>query len=191
MFAELIKAKSDAVPVLADAGGLRLTLGHNVPDMRSNGYDPSIIAEAESFNEHLEQFIAHSQFGKYLATLTPQEIFVASGVRVLPLKSIRDEIQELAPGARIFHHGYMPFARSIGGNAICFHEPSARVVWADHFTFSTDDIIYNDPETGDIRLLSFTTDNIARAVVPLADDFETFLSELLHDELAQKLDKLD
>ncbi len=187
----LIKKKRGAVPVKYDATSLRLKLGSDAAAMRSSGYDPSIIAEHETFNERLEPFIAHPQFGEYLATLTPKELYVASGVRVLPLESIRDEIQQLAPGARIFPHGYMPFGRSIGGNAICFHHPSARVIWADHFTFSTDEIIYNDQNTGGMRILSFTADNIALAVVPLADDFELFLSDLLHDKLAQQLDKLD
>ena len=188
---QIIEKKSGASPVINDACGLRLKLGHDVVAMRSNGYDPSILSELEAFNEQLDTFIAHPRFGEYLATLTPRELYIASGVRVLPLDSIRDEIQQLAPGASIFPHGYMPFARSIGGNALCFHEASSRVIWAEHFTFSTDEIIYNDRNNGGMRILSFTADNIARAVVPLADDFETFLSELLHDQLGQKLDELD
>jgi len=159
--------------------------------MRSNGYDPSIIAEHEAFNEYLELFIAHPQFGDYLRSLTPSEVYGASGVRVLPLDAIREEIQQLAPGTRLLPYGYMPLATSIGGNALCFHVLTGRVVWADHSYFGETTICYRDQGTGDYRTVSFTPENIALAVVPLADDFAAFLTELLDDRLEQRLDELD
>jgi len=159
--------------------------------MRASGYDPSVIEEHEAFNERLQRFMAHPQFGRYLRALTPVEVFAASGVRVLPLDSIREEIQELAPGARLFPHGYMPFATSIGGNAICFHAPTGCVVWADHDSFGADDITYKDRETGDYRTVPFTHEHIAQAIVPLADDFDAFLADLVQDRLQTRLDELD
>ncbi len=159
--------------------------------MRSSGFDPSIIAEHEAFNEQLEMVIGHTQFGKYLANLTPQEVYAASGVRVLSLAAIRAEIQENAPGTRIFPHGYLPFATSIGGNAVCFHVPTGRVVWADHDSFGTDDITYKNRSTGSYRTVPFTPEHVAQAVVPLGEDFDLFVADLIHDRLVERLDELD
>ena len=187
----IIKTKSGDRVVSCDADGLRARLGYNVVSMRASGYDPSVIEEHEAFNERLEPFIAHHQFGQYLGALMPYDMYGASGVRVLPLDAIRREIQELAPGARLFPHGYMPFARSIGGNAICFHAPTGRVVWADHDSFGTDDITYKDTGRGDYRTIPFTPEHIAQAVVPLADDFHAFLKDLVDDRLETRLNELD
>ena len=187
----LIEAKAGTRPVLCDADGLRSRLGYDVAAMRSSGYDPSIIAEHERFNECLESFIGHRQFGEYLSTLTPSSGYQASGITMLPLDGIRQEAQELAPGARLLPHGYLVFASSVGGNAVCFDSRLGRVVWADHDSFSEDDITCKDRSTGKYRTVPFTPEHIAQAVVPLADDFETFLNELLHDRLEERLDELD
>jgi len=189
--APIIKVKSGSDPVCCDTDGLRSRLGYDLVSMRTFGHDPSVIAEHEAFNQRLEQFIAHPQFGRYLGDLTPQDVFGASGVRVLPLDAIRQEIQELAPGARLFPHGYMPIATSIGGNAICFHAPTGRVVWADHDSFGADDITYKDRSTGEYRTVCFTAEHVEEALVTLADDVETFLADLLHDRLEKRLDELD
>jgi hypothetical protein len=190
-FAPIIEAKSGSSPVSCDSDRLRSRLGHDIALMRSRGFDPSIIAEHEAFNESLELFIAHPQFGEYLRSLTPSDMYGASGVRVLPLDAIREEIQQLAPGTRLLTHGFMPFATSIGGNAVCFHVGTGRVVWADHSYFRETAICYKDQATGDYRTVSFTPENIGLAVVPLADDFGAFLTELLDDRLEKRLDELD
>lgn len=187
----LIEAKSGACPVSCDAAGLRSRLGYDVASMRSSGYDPSVIAEHEMFNEWLEPFIAHPQFGEYLASLSPQGVYAASGVRMLPHSGIRQEIQQLAPGARVFRYGYLAFATSIGGNAVCFHAPTGRVVWADHDSFGSNDITYKDRNTSDYRTVPFTLEHVAQAVVPLADDLEAFLANLMRDRLEERLDELD
>jgi hypothetical protein len=187
----LIEAKTGTSLVSCDAGSLRARLGYDVAAMRSNGYDPSIIEEHETFNALLEPFIEHPQFGEYLATLTPQSGYQASGVAVLPLDGIRQEAQALAPGARLLPHGYLVFASSVGGNAVCFDSQSGRVVWADHDSFGRDDITYKDRSTGKYRTVPFTPEHVAQAVVPLSDDFEAFLTELLHDKLEERLDELD
>jgi hypothetical protein len=65
-------------------------------------------------------------------------------------------------------------------------------VFADHETFgSDDDITYQDSETGRLRMLPFTPENIALASVSLAEDFDSFLAELLQDRLEARLDELD
>jgi hypothetical protein len=65
------------------------------------------------------------------------------------------------------------------------------VVWADHDSFGADDITYKDRETGDYRTVPFTHEHIAQAVVPLADDFDAFLADLVQDRLETRLDELD
>ena len=187
----LVEAKAGASPVSCDADDLRSRLGYDVAAMRVSGFDPSIIKEHELFNERLKPFIRHPQFGEYLATLTPQDGYLASGVTVMPLDGIRQEVQELAPGARLLPHGYLVFATSVGGNAVCFDSRSGRVVWADHDSFGEDDITYKDRTTGKYRTVPFTAENVAQAVVPIADDFAGFVTELLHDRLERRLDELD
>ena len=187
----LVEAKSGAPPVQCDADTARVALGYDTAAMQANGYDPSIIAEHEGFNEHLEVFIQHAQFGEYLGSFTPQHGYLASGVTVLPLAEIRREIQELAPGARLFPYGYFPFATSIGGNAVCFHLETGRVVWADHSSFETDEITHKDRTTGEYRSVPFTPEHVEEAVVPLGDNWEMFLSDLLSDRLEKILDELD
>lgn len=187
----IIEAKSGGPSVSCGPVGLRSRLGYDLGSMRASGCDPSNIAEREAFNAQLERFIAHPQFGHYLGTLTPHAVFGASGIRVLSLEAIRQEIQELAPGAYLFPHGYMPFATSVGGNTVCFHAPTGRVVWADHDSFSTDQIIYQDRSTGEYHTVPFTPEHVAQALVPLADDFEKFLADLLHDRLEERLGELD
>jgi hypothetical protein len=177
--------------VRCDASNLRSQLGYDVAVMRVSGYDPSIIQEYELFNECLEPFITHPQFGEYLTTLTPKDGYCASGVTVLPLHSIRQEAQELAPGNRLLPHGCLVFATSVSGNAVCFDSRSGRVVWADHDSFGENDITYKDTTTGTYRTVPFTTEHFDQAVVPLSNDFATFLTELLHDRLEERLDALD
>ena len=182
--AAMIEAKSGRPPVVCDADELRAQLGNDVAALRERGYDPSIIERHAALSRHLEPFLTHPQFGRYLRALTPTEGYVASGVRVLSLDAIRQEVYELAPGAYLFPHGYMPFASSFGGDAICFHPPTGRVVWADHETFGSDAITHTDRE------LPFTPENIALAAVTLAEDFDSFLAELLQDRLTARLDHL-
>ena len=180
----MIEAKSGSATVVREANELRAQLGNDLDAMRERGYDPSIIEKHAALSQHLEQFLAHPQFGRYLRALTPTEGYVTSGVRVLPLDGIRQEIYELAPGAYLFPHGYMPFASSFGGDAICFHPPTGRVVFADHETFGSDEISTNT------ATLPFTPENIALAAVTLAEDFDSFLADLLQDRLKARLDEL-
>ncbi len=189
--AAIVEARSGRSPASHNADSLRSRLGHDVAAMRDAGHDPDIVREHEALNERLGPFIAHPQFGQYLAALTPREVFMASGIRVLPVDAIRDEIYELAPGAWLFPFGYMPFATSIGGNAVCFHAPTARVVWADHDSFGEDEINYLDRNTGEYRFVPFTPEHIELAVVPLSGDFCMFLADLLHDRLTVRLAELD
>lgn len=185
-FAAMVEGKSGSPPVLYDADDVRAQLANDVVAMRERGYDHSIIEMHAALSQHLEPFLTHPQFGRYLRALTPAEGYVASGVRVLSLDAIRQELYELAPGAYLFPHGYMPFASSFSGDAICFHPPTGRVLWADHETFGSDEIV-----TDDLRTLPFTSENIALAAVTLADDFDSFLIELLQDRLEARLDALD
>jgi hypothetical protein len=187
----LIESRGGKTRELSEAN-IRLELGYDLDEMRRNGHDPSIIEEHRAFNEHLEKFIGSSAFGKYLAHLTPQQTYVASGIHLLPLQDIKESIvRGAAPCGTIFPHGYLIFASSIGGNAVCFHEPSAEVVWVDHTSFSDDSISYQERTSGEWKYLDFTEENIGKAAVPLSDDFESFLSALLNNRLEDQLDELD
>ena len=68
---------------------------------------------------------------------------------------------------------------------------SGRVVWADHESFTDDQICYENRSTGKWCYLPLTPENVDQAVVPLSDSIETFLTDLLNDRLEEQLDDLD
>jgi len=186
----IVELKSKAAPGSYTTEDLRRRLGYDTTDMRRSGYDRSIIEEHERFNACLEPFLAQPVIGAYLRYLTPQQSYQASGVAVLHLDRIKEEIQSLAPGAHIFRHGYLVFASNAGGNALCFHTPSGRVVWVDH-EMTEDSIMYKDPATGHYRELALTPENLEVGLPTVSGDIPAFLDDLLRDRLEDQLDALD
>jgi hypothetical protein len=187
----LVDARARAGVVHCSVAEARGAIGYDLDAMRRDGFDPAIIEEHKVINERLDSFLSDPVIGEYLTTLSPREIYCASGVRVLPLETIRNEIIPGAgPGGYIFPHGCLVFATSIGGNAICFSSRGG-VVWADHDSFTDDLITYKNRTTGEWHSVSFSRDNIELAIVKLADNTPKFLTELLNDELKSSLDSLD
>ena len=140
----------------------------------------------------LDPCLGQGDIRDYLSRCLPSHGYVASGVGVHNLLSIRDEVCPGAgPGGYIFPHGYIVVASSIGGNAVCFHSPSGRVVWADHEGFAHGRICYQDRATGKWHDTEFTPANIEKGVVLLSSDIGTFLRDLLADRLEQQLGALD
>lgn len=187
----VIERKSGQRLIACDAQELRVRLGYDINSMRQNGFDPSVIEEHEVFNDRLETVFSNSEIVEYLSSLTPEDIYMASGVRVLTIDSIKEEIQRLVPGALLFPYGYLPIASSICGNVVCFHAPTNQIVWAGHDSFYVDLITFEDQTTKEWREIPFTSENIVKALVPLASDLKTFLTDLLNDKLEKQLDKLD
>lgn len=141
----------------------------------------------------LAEFLEQPVIADYLRNCLPVEVLGASDVRLLPLDAIEQEIAEgAAPGSFIRPYGYLVVASSIGGNAICFHSPSGKVFWADHVSFAADCISFKDRATGQWKYLyEYTPENVEKALVPLADDIESFLNDLLVDRLTKQLEVLD
>lgn len=141
----------------------------------------------------LADYLGFAELGEYLKHCTPREVVIASGVRLLPISAIRDEMVEgAAPGSFLRPFGYLVVATSVGGNAICFHGPSGKVFWADHTSFQTDSICYEDRSTRKWKYLyEYNPTNVMQALVELSVDSEKFLVELLDDRLTEKLCSLD
>jgi hypothetical protein len=186
-----VERKSGHSPISYDSRELRSRLGYDVGLMRQNGFDPSIIEEHRAFNNKLESILGHAELCEYLSNLTPENVYLASGVRVLTLDAIKKEIQQLAPSSILLPYGYFPIASSIGGNVVCFHAPTNRLVWADHTSFSGGEISFEDRATKKWHYIPFTPDNIEKALVPLATGLQVFLNDLLADKLEEQLDGLD
>lgn len=187
----LVAAKSPTGVVRCSADEVRTALGFDLAAMRRDGFDPTIVEEHEKLNAVLDSFLSHPVIDQYLTSLTPREVYAASGVRVLPLEDIRREIsQGSAPGGYIFPHGCLVFACSVGGNTICLSS-QGDVVWADHNSFTDDLITYKDRASGEWHELPFEPKNIEIAVVKLSDDVPAFLADLLQDKLEERLDSLD
>jgi hypothetical protein len=118
-------------------------------------------------------------------------VYLASGVRLLPLVAICEEITDLVPGARLFPFGYIPIATSIGGNAVCANTVG-HVFWANHDGWYEDHLLFHDRNMDEwIELYEYTPTNVERALVRLNIDFEAFLVAMLSDQLTEQLDRLD
>jgi len=141
----------------------------------------------------LADLLEHPDIASYLRCCVPGQAVGVSGVRLLPLEDIHQEMsQGSAPGSFIRRYGYVVVATSVGGNAICFHSPSGKVFWADHVSFAADSISYKDRATGEWKYLyEYAAENVKRALVPLSDNIESFLEALLTDRLEAQLDALD
>ena len=97
-----------------------------------------------------------------------------------------------APGSFIRPFAYLIIATSVGGNAICVHQATGQVFWIDHDSFSDDMISFRDRTTGEWQYLYEYSDvNVQRAMVPIAEAFDSFLIALLTDKLGAQLDVLD
>jgi hypothetical protein len=182
-----VASLSGATPRNTSRETVRSILGYDIASMRESGFDPSIIAAHEQFNVVIDNFLAHATLGGYLTSLTPHDVYFASGVRVLHLEAIREEIHELAPGALLLPYGYLPIATSIGGNAVLVALPDAHVVWADHNAFGEDGIV----QPGSWNAKAYSPDSIANAVTLLDRDFLAFFSQLLDGALEARLGSLD
>lgn len=141
----------------------------------------------------LAEFLEQPDIADYLRHCAPDEVVGASGVRVLPLAAIEEEMAKGAsPGSFIRPYGYLVVASSIGGNAVCLHSPTGKVFWADHTSFAPDCISYKDRSTGEWKYFyEYTPANVQKALVPLSDNIERFLTDLLSDRLTEQLEALD
>ena len=81
------------------------------------------------------------------------------------------------------------------GRGLCpgvIHPATGQVFWVDHDSFSDDMICFRDRTTGEWQYLYEYSDvNVQRAMVPIAEAFDSFLIALLTDKLGAQLDVLD
>jgi hypothetical protein len=167
----LIEEKSGAPVLLCESSAMRGYLGFDPAAMRRDGYDPSTVEMHEQFYERFESAAEHPLIAEYLTTLTPTESYEASGIWVATLRQIRDAgFGEGSPDSDLFPHGYFAVAGDGGGNSVCFHSPSGRVIFAHH---------------------ERTSEIIAGKLEILSEDIGSFLDDLLHDRLTERLDELD
>ena len=135
----------------------------------------------------------HPDVVEYLSHCLPISTYAASGVRVLPIQAIEREMGEAsAPGSFIRPFGYVIIAISVGGNAICAHASTGRVFWANHDSFSSDTIMFENRATRDWEYLyEYSSENVERAMLLLSENVEAFFTDLLADRLSDRLDELD
>lgn len=164
-----------------------------IKDFISKKSTTALVGEDGNDMLPLNDFLEFAELGEYLNQCTPSETIIASGVRLLPIGAIKDEMTEgAAPGSYLRRFGYLVVATSVGGNAICFHGPSGKIFWADHTSFHDDSICYEDRSTRKWKYLyEYNPANVMQALVELGDNVERFLLELLTDKLTEKLEALD
>jgi len=67
----------------------------------------------------LADFLEQPTIANYLRTCIPVEVVYCSGVRLLPLENLQQEMGEgAAPGSFLRPYGYLVVATSIGGNVV-------------------------------------------------------------------------
>jgi hypothetical protein len=166
----IIEQKSRAPTVQCTVAAMRDFFGFDPAAMRRDACDSSTIEMHEQFYERFESFAAHPLIGEYLTTLTPTDSYEASGIWVATLRGIREAAFSGGLDSDLFPHGYLAVAGDGVGNSVCFHSRSGRVIFAHH---------------------ELTEDIIAGEVEVLSGDIATFLDDLLHDKLTERLDELD
>lgn len=137
--------------------------------------------------------VLHPDVRDYLCQCLPREIYLASQMRVLPWEAILREMSEgAAPGSFIRPFGYIIVATSVAGNVLCIHQATGRVFWADHDSFSTGMIMFQNRTTHSWEYLyEYTPANVERALVCVSNSIESFLSALLTNQATADLDVLD
>ena len=129
---------------------------------------------------------------EYFLHLLPTHTYSASGVRVKNLEGIIEEnAPSTAPGGFLFPYGYIVIATSIGGNALCVNQQTGAAYWADHDSFASDEVHFEERASGQWVDLPINPETIAKALVPLKPSLEVFLKELLTDRLTEHFDSLD
>ena len=153
---------------------------------------PPQARDDAALNELVDE-AAHQDVREYLRHCLPPETYVASQVRVLPWEAILRELGEgSAPGSFIRRFGYLIFATSVGGNVVCLHSATGRVLWAGHDNFSDDMIMFQNRTTGEWQYFyEYSPENVEQAMVLLSENLETFLTGLLTDQLTGQLEALD
>lgn len=160
----------------------------DINELRAKGYDPSSIDEAMEWNVRWDAFL-NSSIGPFLATGDSQELWKHPDGPLLDLEAVARNVQELAPDAILFKHGFLPVWTSIGGNVIAYHPETKAFYWADHDCIFSDDCVLV-PKT--YEELPLTFDNLMRALVKLSEeDCGTYLRKLRDGFYDAELEKLD
>jgi hypothetical protein len=156
-----------------------------------SGDEPETYADADLAG--LEAFTTQADVSEYLRLCLPKSTCIASDVSILNLSEMRDNMCEgAAPGGFLKPFGYLVVATSVGGNAVCFHSPSGSVVWANHDSFRSTSIAYEDKLISKwVYFYDYTPENVAKALVSLSPSIENFLLDLLSNRLSARLDELD
>ena len=157
--------------------------------MRSSGFDPSTIEEAEARNRMIDAFLK-SPIGDHLRSTEGKEIEIASGGRLLGADAIKDEVTECEPGAFLLPRGYIPVWSSIGGNLVVYGLEAGHFYWADRGGWNPDGGIITIPET--YETIPFTEEDVPRALIEVSDDPPSkFIDDLKAGSYEERFDELD
>lgn len=137
----------------------------------------------------VRQFLA-SPLAEHLKLIDDSNSEDASGGTLLNTESIKEEIENLAPGALIFPFGYLPLWSSVGGNQVVYGLREAAFYWVDYTAF--------DADNGSMFLqgtnteVEYNSDNITQGMLLISQDSpEKFLDDLRKGNYEARLDDLD
>jgi hypothetical protein len=131
--------------------------------------------------------------GDYLRSCIPTGGCVCSGVRLLPMELLREEnLDQRLPGNAIFDQGFLVFATTISGNALCEDRETSKVLLIGSAPFFGDGTIgYQEKRRGQWVEDVVTASHIRGAATEIGEDFGTFLTQLVDDELEAFLEEVD
>lgn len=113
-------------------------------------------------------------------------IDLGADINLLSTSKMEEENCELVPGAYLIKYGFLTFATTTGGNAICMDlnkikNDEPRIVISDHSIFNDKEIsIY---ENGVINTENLSYDSINRYSVEVSDSFISLLNMAIEGKI--------
>jgi hypothetical protein len=98
---------------------------------------------------------------------------------------------EVAPGGYLNRFGWLVVGTTIGGNAIVVREDEPGVYFADHTSYSDDEVSYPSRSGRGWTYESLTSESVRRSLVSLADSDEEFVHRADSGEVDERIDALD
>lgn len=122
---------------------------------------------------------------EYIKQYIPNKMYFSKsgGLRFLSGEDIKNEINpEAWPGGIVVNYGFMPIARTIGGNLICISNNNGSIYFADHSYIDEDEICFHDETKTRLLSVPLSSENLHVHMPLLADSVNDMIEKLLEGE---------
>lgn len=98
---------------------------------------------------------------------------------------------EVAPGDHLNRFGWLVVGTTVGGNALVIREDEPGVYFADHTSYSDDEVGYPNRDGKGWTYEPLTAEGVRRSLVRLADTDAEFARLAASGEMDEQIDVLD